>query len=170
MNLIFSADRNWGIGKGNALLFRTPGDMTFFKQMTMGRVVVMGRRTLDSLPSGKPLPKRTNIVLTRDVDFSRPSVIVCTSLDALFALLSDYTDEDIFIIGGEQIYRQLLPYAATAYVTRWDAAADADSFVPNLDELDGWQLDEYSDPISEKDVTYRFCTYRQAKPLPWRRA
>lgn len=164
MNLIFSADRNWGIGKENGLLFRVPGDMAFFKQKTLGKTVVMGRATLDSLPGGKPLPGRDNIVLTRDETFAREGVAVCRSLKDLFGLLAVLRDEDVFIIGGEQIYRQLMPYCARAYITRWDAAAEADAFVPDFDTESGWQLAEQSEWVEEKGVRYRFCTYLQEHP------
>lgn len=170
MNLIFSADKRWGIGKDNRLLFHTPGDMAFFKRMTLERVVVMGRRTLESLPGGKPLPKRANVVLTRDEHFAVPGVTVCHSLEMLFSHLAAFGDEEIFIMGGEQLYRQLLPYASVAYVTRWDARADADSFVPDLEQHPGWHCTDCSDPITEQGITYRFCTYRQDCPQPWRQA
>lgn len=165
---IFSADNNWGIGKGNNLLFRVPGDMAFFRGATSGKVVVMGRKTLDSLPGGNPLPQRTNIVLTRDRYYAREDVAVCNGLEDLFARLARYADEDIFIIGGEQIFRQLLPYSVRALVTRWHAEADADAFVPNLDAEPGWRLSERSEDVSEKGVAYHFATYVNAAPKSWR--
>lgn len=169
MNMIFSADQAWGIGKNNALLFRVPGDMRYFRQMTTGKVVVMGRKTLQSLPGAKPLPDRQNVVLTQDADFSTEGVTVCHSLLALFAQLEPYTDDNIMIIGGEQVYRQLMPYCSHAYITRWQATAEADSFVPDFDAAHGWSLTEQSKTQEEKGVAYRFCTYTQQTPKPWRK-
>lgn len=168
MNLILSADRQWGIGRENRLLFRIPGDMAFFRRMTAGKVVVMGRKTLDSLPGGRPLPDRENIVLTRDAGFRREGVGVCRSLPALFARLAAFGDDDLFVIGGEQVYRLLLPYCRRAYVTRWDAVAEADAFMPDLDKQGGWRLAERSETHSEMGVDYRFCTYEQERPKNWR--
>lgn len=169
MNLIFSADNNWGIGRENDLLFRTPGDMAFFRKMTTGKVVVMGRKTLESLPGGKPLPNRTSIVLTRDPSFACEGAAVCRSPEELFAALSAYGDEDIFVIGGAEVYRLLTPYCGRAYVTRWDACAEADCAVPSLDAAPGWRLDERSPVQCEKGVSYCFCTYVQEHPQDWRK-
>lgn len=170
MNLIFSADRAWGIGKSGALLFRVPGDMKYFRRMTTGRVVVMGRKTLETLPGGAPLPERDNVILTRDHAFTCKGAAVCRSLEELFAHLARYADDDIMVIGGEQIYRQLMPYAGRAFVTRWQETAEADSFVPDFDAAPGWRLAAQSEPQEEKGVRYRFCTYEQATPSSWRPA
>lgn len=168
MNLIFSADPDWGIGRENNLLFRVPGDMKYFRSMTTGKVVVMGRKTLESLPGSKPLPDRANVVLTRDAAFSPKGAVACRSLGGLFEHLAQYGDSDIMVIGGEQIYRQLMPYAARAFVTRWQQSAAADSFVPNFDTAPGWELCEQSALQEEKGIRYRFCTYAQPNPTPWR--
>lgn len=169
MTLIFSADRNWGIGRENRLLFRTKGDMAFFRRTTENNAVVMGRKTLESFPGSAPLPNRDNIVLSRNYNLGAGLVSVCKSLPELFALLRRYRDDQIFIIGGAQIYRQMMPYCEKALVTRWDAVAeDADSFAPNLDEAPDWTLGEQSDPITEDGLTYRFCTYVQQNPGRWR--
>ena len=122
MNLIVNADKNWGIGRENQLLVHIPNDMKMFRQTTTGKVVVMGRKTLESFPNGMPLPKRTNIVMTTDQDYDGRGAIVVHSEEELFEELKKYADEDIFIIGGESIYRMMLPYCDTAYVTRLDYA------------------------------------------------
>lgn len=168
MNLIFSADRSWGIGRDNRLLFRVPGDMRFFRETTLGKAVVMGRKTLDSLPGGRPLPDRDNLVVTRDPAFRREGIAACRSLEELFQALRAYREEDIFVIGGEQLYRQLAPYSGKALVTRWEADAGADAFAPNLDADTGWRLVHASEPVTEQNITYRFCTYVQSQPIPWR--
>lgn len=168
MNLIFSADRSWGIGRDNRLLFRAKGDMAFFRETTTGKVVVMGRKTLESLPGSKPLPNRENIVLTRNSGFASEGVAVCTSLPALFARLSGYKDEDVFIIGGQEVYHQLMPYCKRALVTKFDAMAEADSFVPDFDQAPGWQLTEQSPVQTQDALSYTFCTYTQDHPKAWR--
>ena len=168
MNLIFSADRNWGIGRDNQLLFRVKEDMAFFRAMTTGKVVVMGRKTLASLPGAKPLPHRDNIVLTRNSSFEQPGVAACASLPDLFALLSGCSDDNIFVIGGQEIYTQLMPYCGLAYITRFDAVGDADSFVPNFDADANWQLTRKSQVRTQGDLCYTFCTYTQQNPKAWR--
>lgn len=166
MNLIFSADENWGIGRDGQLLFRTKGDMAFFRKTTTGKVVVMGRKTLESLPGGRPLPGRENVVLTRDAGFKVEGAAVCNSLESLFAHLEGRQSDEVFVIGGAEIYRLLMPYCAKAYVTRWDAETEADSFVPDFDHSDGWRLEEQSPPQTEDGITCRSCLYLQDSPLP----
>ena len=136
MNLIVNADKNWGIGKNNELLVHIPNDMKMFRQMTTGKVVVMGRKTLESFPNGMPLPKRTNIVLTHDKDYDAKGAIV--------------------VIGGESIYRMMLPYCDKAYVTRTDFAYDADTYFPNLDEMPEWKLVKESEEETYFDIEYQF--------------
>lgn len=137
MNLIVAADNHWGIGKDGRLLLRIPSDMKFFRQKTIGNVVLMGRKTLDSLPGGKPLPDRLNLVLTRDKSFAREGVIVCHSVAEAVETAESFGKE-IYVIGGGSIYEQLLPYCERAIVTRIDAVFDADTFLPDLDESDDW--------------------------------
>ena len=110
MNLIVAVDKNWAIGKSNKLLVSIPADMKFFRETTMGNVVVMGRKTLESFPGGQPLKKRTNIVLTKDKNYKVKDAIVVNSIEELLEELKKYNSESIYVIGGESIYRQLLPY------------------------------------------------------------
>ena len=161
MNLIVNADKNWGIGKNNELLVHIPNDMKMFRQMTTGKVVVMGRKTLESFPNGMPLPKRTNIVLTHDKDYDAKGAIVVGSKEELLDELEEYKDEDIFIIGGESIYRMMLPYCDTAYVTRTDFAYDADTYFPDLDEMPEWKLVKESEEETYFDIEYQFLVYRK---------
>lgn len=162
MNLIVNADKNWGIGKNNELLVQIPNDMKMFRSTTIGNVVVMGRKTLESFPNGKPLPKRTNIVLTKNKNFAAKGAIVVHSKEELLEELKKYPEEDIFVIGGESIYRMLLPYCTTAYVTRTDYAYDADTYFPNLDELPEWKLVEESEEETYFDIEYRFTKYEKS--------
>ena len=162
MNLIVNADKNWGIGKNNELLVQIPNDMKMFRSTTIGNVVVMGRKTLESFPNGKPLPKMTNIVLTKNKNYAAKGAIVVHSKEELLEELKKYPEEDIFVIGGESIYRMLLPYCTTAYVTRTDYAYDADTYFPNLDELPEWKLVEESEEETYFDIEYRFTKYEKS--------
>ena len=161
MNLIVNADKNWGIGRENQLLVHIPNDMKMFRQTTTGKVVVMGRKTLERFPNGMPLPKRTNIVLTTDQDYDGRGAIVVHSEDELFEELKQYADEDIFIIGGESIYRMMLPYCDTAYVTRLDYAYDADTYFPDLDARKEWEIVKESEEQTYFDLEYVFLKYQR---------
>ncbi len=160
MKAIVAVDRNWAIGKDNALLAHLPGDLKYFKEKTLGKVVVMGRQTLESFPGGKPLPGRENIVLTTKDDY--PAVCeICCSKDQLFQCLEGCNPDNIFIIGGEQIYREFLPYCDRVYVTKIDEAFEADKHFPNLDEDTQWELVKSGDPVMEKGLSYCFLEYKR---------
>lgn len=161
MRAIFHADREWGIGKGNDLMFRLPLDMKFFRETTAGKVVVMGLNTLRSFPGGKPLKGRTNIVLCPD-DVEE-DVITVHSLDELLAQVKQYPADDVFVIGGASVYRALLPYCSEVLVTKVDADGNADVFVPDLDHTPGYVLISESAPIEDNGYTIRFCTYRNER-------
>lgn len=158
MKAIVAVDRNWAIGKDNSLLAHLPGDLKYFKEKTVGKTVAMGRQTLESFPGGKPLPDRTNIVLTTKEDYPATCEICC-STEELFQCLEGYDPEDVFIIGGEQVYREFLPYCDKVYVTKIHAVFPADKYFPNLDEDPEWQLVYESEPVTEKGLTYRFTEY-----------
>ncbi len=161
MNIIVNADKNWAIGKNGGLLFRLKQDMKFFKAHTIDNIVVMGRKTLQSLPGGKPLPGRTNIVLSANPDFACDGAIVCNNGGELAELLKD-TTRDIYIIGGESLYRDLLPFCDTAYVTRVDAEADSpDAFMVDLDNAPGWRIASVSDEMEEDGIKFKFITYKK---------
>lgn len=161
MNLIVAVDKNWGIGKNNDLLVRIPADQKFFRETTMGKVVVMGRKTLESFPGQVPLKGRTNIVLTHDENYDGHGAIVVNSMDELKEELKKYDDEDIFVIGGEKIYRQMLDMCKIAHVTKIDYAYDADAYFPNLDELDEWELVADSEEQTYFNVIYHFNMYKR---------
>ena len=109
MNLIVAADKNWGIGKDNKLLVSIPSDMKFFRQETMGKVVVMGRKTLESFPNGLPLKNRTNVVLTSDKNYQVKDAVIVHSIDEVLEELKKYDDDEIYVIGGGKVYEELLP-------------------------------------------------------------
>lgn len=159
MNLIVAVDKNWAIGKNNKLLVSIPDDMKFFRETTTGKVVVMGRKTLESFPSGKPLKNRVNIVLTRDENYEVKDAIMVHSKDELMEELKKYNTDDIFVIGGESIYRMLLDDCSRAFVTYVDYAYDADTYFPNLDEDDSWKLAEESEEQTYYDIEFYFRTY-----------
>ena len=159
MNLIVAVDKNWAIGKDNKLLVSIPDDMKFFRETTSGKVVVMGRKTLESFPNGKPLKNRVNIVLTRDENYQVKDAIVVHSKEELDKELAKYNSDDIFVIGGESIYRMLLDDCSTAFVTYIDYAYDADTFFPNLDEKPEWNLAEESEEQTYYDIEFYFRTY-----------
>jgi len=161
MNIIVAADRNWGIGNKNSLLVQIPRDQKMFREMTTGKVVVMGRKTLESLPQKQPLQNRTNIVLSRDNEYKVKGATVVNSIDALLQELKQYNEEDIFIIGGESIYKQMLPYCKVAHVTKIDFEYEADTHFPNLDELKEWKLVADSDEQTYFDLEYVFMRYEK---------
>lgn len=161
MNLIVAVDKNWAIGCGNRLLVSIPADMKFFRQTTSGKVVAMGRKTLESFPGGQPLKNRVNIVLTKDADYKVKDAVVVNSLEAMVEELKKYEAEDIFVIGGESVYRQLLPYCTTAYVTKIDHAYAADTYFPNLDEMDDWELTGVTEEQTYFDLEYVFAKYER---------
>ena len=159
MNLIVNADKNWGIGKNNELLVHIPNDMKMFRQMTTGKVVVMGRKTLESFPNGLPLKNRVNIVLTKNQNYQVKGAIIVHSVEEVLEELKKYDSEDVYVIGGEQIYRQMLPYCDTAHMTKIDHAYEADAYFPNLDEMPEWKLVKESEEETYFDIEYQFVVY-----------
>lgn len=163
MNLIAAVDVNWAIGYKNKLLVSIPDDMKFFRQTTTGKVVVMGRKTLESFPNGQPLKNRVNIVLTSDKNYKVMDAIVVHDLDELHKELEQYNSEDVYVIGGESIYRQLLDECNVAHITKIDYAYDADAYFPNLDEKEEWQITEDSDEQTYFDLEYYFLKYERIR-------
>ena len=163
MNLIAAVDQNWAIGNKNKLLVRIPDDQKFFRETTTGKVVVMGRKTLESFPNGLPLKNRTNIVLTHDKNYQVKDAIVLHSLEELHTELQKYPSEDIYVIGGETIYRQLLDECDVAHITKIDYAYDADAYFPNLDERPEWKITADSEEQTYFDLEYYFYKYERIK-------
>lgn len=164
MKLIVAADKNWAIGRQQELLVRIPADMKFFREQTTGKVVVMGRKTLESFPGKSPLPKRKNIVLTGQKDYEKKETILVHSRQELIEELKQYDSDEIYIIGGESIYKMMLPYCDTAYVTKLDYRYDADTWMPNLDEEEGWTLESVGEEETYFDLIYHFTVYKNKKP------
>ena len=161
MNIIVAADKNWAIGKDNKLLVSIPADMKMFREETSGKVVVMGRKTLESFPNGLPLKNRTNIVITKNKDYAAKGAIVVHSIEEALEEIKAYPEEQIYIIGGEQIYRQFLPYCDRAYITKIDYHYEADTHFPNLDEDPEWEMTHISDEQTYYDLEYYFTIYQK---------
>ena len=163
MKAIAAADKNWGIGYKNRLLVSIPSDMKFFRQTTTGKVVVMGRKTLESFPNGMPLKNRTNIVLTSNRNYQVKDAVLVHSEEELLEELKKYNSEDIYVIGGESIYRMLLPYCDMALVTKIDHAFQADAYFPDLDAMDDWEMTEESEEQTCFDLEFCFTKYARKK-------
>lgn len=161
MNLIFSADKNWAIGYKNNLLVRIPDDMKQFREKTTGNVIIMGRKTLESFPNSNPLKDRVNIVITGREDYEAGDAIIVHSIEEALAEAEKYEDKDIYVIGGGSIYKEMLPYCDTAYVTYIDHAYAADTFVPNLDASEEWYLSDESEENTYFDLEYYYRTYKR---------
>lgn len=157
MKTIVVVDKNWGIGKKNDLLFRLKKDMAFFRQTTTGKVIVMGANTFLSFPNGA-LPNRVNIVLD-DKGRKFDGTTTVASLDELASLLQDFDTDDVYVVGGAGVYKQLLSWCDTAYVTKVDADGGAEVFFPDLDEMPNWQLADMSQPVEDNGYMLSFCTY-----------
>lgn len=163
MNVIVGVDSNWAIGNKNQLLVSIPNDMKHFREETTGKVVVLGRKTLATFPQGLPLKNRTNIILTTDKSFQVKDAIVVHSIEELLEELKKYNEEDIYIIGGESVYRQMLPYCKVAHVTKNDQSYEADTYFPNLDADEEWQLVADSEEQTYFDIAYQFLKYERVK-------
>lgn len=162
MNLIAAVDADYGLGRGNKLLVHLPKDLHFFKEQTTGKVLVLGRKTLESFKGGKPLPNRTHIVLSRNPAYAPEGVAVVHSLEELLAAVAAYPAEDVFVAGGGDIYQQLLPYCDTLYLTRIDRRFEADTRLMGLEELEAdFRLEWESGAQEEKGITYHWQIWKR---------
>ena len=163
MNLIVAVDSTWGIGKDGRLLFRIREDMKRFRRLTVGKTIVFGRKTMETFPNGHPLPDRKNIVMSRSSWVPPGAIQTCRSTEELFQATRSIPSEEVFIIGGESIYRQLLRYCEFAYVTRVEGAFDADAFFPDLDADNDWQITDPGELLHDGSLSYRWVTYRHLR-------
>ncbi len=161
MNLIVAVDKNWAIGNNGDLLVRIPADHKAFRQETTGKVVVLGRKTLETFPQGLPLKNRTNIILSSSRTFLVKDAVVVHDLEELLEELRQYDTKDVYVIGGESVYQQLLPYCDVAHVTKIDHTYSADSYFPNLDQMPKWKVTAQSDEQTYFDITYHFIKYER---------
>lgn len=161
MNCIVHVDRKNGIGLGGALPVRIPEDLKRFRALTLGKVLIVGRKTLATFPDGKPLPRRRHIVLSRTQGYDVPGATVCHSVASVLDAVRDVLPEDVFVVGGQQIYEAFLPYCQTAYLTRVDHAFEADRFFPDLSRLPGWRLAGRSETFEHEGLPYWYETYER---------
>lgn len=161
MNLIVAVDRNWGIGRNNDLLAHLPGDMQYFKEHTIDGVVVMGRKTLESMPKKRGLPKRINYVLTGNHDFQAERCIVVNDEETLFKELEQYPADSVFLIGGASMYNRYYKRCDKLFITKIDADLNADVFITNIDEDLDYHVVSESEPVTENGLTYRFLVYEK---------
>ena len=160
MRLIVAVDKNWGIGKNNDLLVSIPSDKKFFRQETTGKVVVMGRKTLESFPGGLPLKNRTNVVLTRNAGYRAKDTVIVHDIPELLEELKKYPSDAVYVVGGGTVYEELLPYCDEAYVTKIDFAYEADTYFPNLDQMPEWEMVEESEQ-TYFDLEFTFTRYER---------
>ena len=161
MNMIVAADEQWAIGNKGELLVTIPADHKFFRQETSGKVVVYGRKTLHTFPQGLPLSGRTNIILSGDPSYKVKGACVVHSLKELFEELKNYSEEEVYIVGGESVYRQLLPCCSVVHVTKIHHNYAADAYFPDLDRMPEWRIEADSDEQTYFDITYHFLKYQR---------
>ena len=164
MKLIAAVSSEWGIGYNNDLLFHIPEDMKFFRSKTKDNVIITGRKTLESFPGGKPLKNRINIVLTNNKSYKVEDAVTVNTVSELFNRLDTISGKEIFVCGGEQIYKLLLPYCDTAFITKIEAHKLCDKFFPNLDNEPCWRLTNKSERHSDNGLDFTFLTYTNSCP------
>ena len=158
MKAIVAVDKNWGIGKNNDLLFSIPEDMKFFRSTTLNKVVVMGGNTLRSFPNGNPLKNRVNIVLSTKIQ--RDDCTVVRSYEELFEEIKKYPSDEVFVIGGASVYKEMLPFMDEILVTKVEADGNADVFFENLDKLDNFKVIFEGEEMESNGYKFRFTTYK----------
>lgn len=160
MKCIAAVDNNWAIGNKGGLLVSIPNDQKMFRSETEGKVVVLGRKTLETFPNGRPLPKRTNIILTHDMNFSAGDALIVHQDEELFSLIKQYDSDDVYIIGGDSVYKRYCKYCDTAIITKIGQNYEADAYFPNLDTDPDWELVSESEEMTYFSVEYTFRRYR----------
>lgn len=163
MRAIAAVDRNWAIGSKGQLLVSIPADQRFFRGETTGKTVVLGRKTMDTFPGGRPLKNRRNIILTRDPGYSIADAETVSGIEELLERVKDVAPDDVYVIGGQSVYEQLLPYCDEAYITKIDYSYQADAYFPDLDSDPEWECVSVSEEETYWDLEYRFCVYRRRK-------
>lgn len=161
LKAIANVDKNWGIGAENDLLFHIPDDMKFFRKTTLNKVVIMGRKTLETLPNSKPFKDRKNIILTRDKNFSMEDCTVFNDTSELLEHIKQYDKDEVFVVGGGEIYSLLLPFCDTAIITKTLSEKNATAFFPNIDTNTEWTLSQQSDEHEYEGIKFKFCIYKR---------
>lgn len=163
MNMIVAVDNNWAIGNKGSLLVRIPNDHKMFRQETHGKVVVLGRKTLETFPQGKPFPGSKNIILSTNINYRVKDADVVHNLEELLEELKKYNDDDVYVIGGESVYRMMLPYCDVIHVTKIDHDYEADAYFPNLDMLKEWEITAEGEEQTYFDIAYEFVKYERRR-------
>lgn len=161
--MIFAVDESWNIGYDGDMLFKISKDLQRFRSLTETNIIIMGRKTFESLPDQKALPNRINIVITRDAEYRAEDILVVTSIDELFLLLEVINPDNKmvnFVIGGGNIAHQLLQYCNYAYITKVLRSFDAtDTLIPNLDEDQDWIVVKETEYYMQDDLMYNYVDY-----------
>ena len=169
LKMILACDREWGIGVNGDLLARIPADLKFFREKTLGGMIVVGRKTADSFPGGRALDGRINVMIST-TEASREGFIIIRSPEELFELLENRVHEGnpisfdsnkIYVAGGGKIYSLLLPYVSTIILTKIEAILGADTFFVDLDKDPQFEMVSESAPITENNLTYKWCEYNR---------
>lgn len=165
MILIFAVDENWNIGYDGDMLYKISEDLKRFRMLTTDNIIIMGRRTFESLPDRRALPDRINIVVTSDKTYKADDVYIVHSIDQLFSLLKEINPNDEmknYMIGGGNLARQLMENCNKAYITKLFKSFDkADTFIPNLDLDDRWKIVKESDVYRQEDIYFRYVDYER---------
>lgn len=163
MNLILVADEKWNIGNKGDLLCHLSGDLKYFKKVTEGKTVVMGRKTLESLPKGKPLPNRENIVLTGNLDYKKDGAVIVNSEKELFDLIKNMPSDNVFLIGGGELYNRYYKLCKKCYITKIYSTFEADTKMANLDEDNDFISKPVSEILEENGIKYQMFEYENIK-------
>ena len=161
MYAIVAISKNWGIGKDNALLFSIPEDMKLFRETTSGKTIIMGRNTLESFPNGAPLKNRRNIVISANEDYKVEGAEIVHSPAEAVELTMELPSDEVYVIGGSEVYRAMLPFCEKAIITKVYKKVDADRFFPELDSMQDWKLAEEGEMKEHEGLRYRFCVYER---------
>lgn len=163
MKMIAAVDENWALGLKGSLLVRIPADHRMFRQETLGKVVVYGRKTLETFPGQQVLDQRENIVLSSNPAYTVKGARMARSLEDLLEILKEYPTDDVYIIGGASVYQMMLPYADLCHITKIDRAYEADCYFPNLDKDPEWHITADSEEQTYFDISYHFLQYERIK-------
>lgn len=159
MIAIVNVSPDWGIGKDGRLLVAVKDDLRRFRRLTEGKTVIYGRKTLSTFPNAKPLQNRRNLILSGRRGYEVVGAEVCRGLAEVLEKVKDTPADEVFVIGGASVYRQLLPYCERAYVTKTFIDVPADSFFPDLDAMPNWEQTAASDVREENGITYQYIDY-----------
>ena len=163
LSIIVAKAKNNIIGKDNSMLWKLPDDLKRFKEKTTGHTIIMGRKTFESLKEKSPLYGRKNIVLTTNKSYDAKGAVVCASVEEVLDAVKDYDDNDIYVIGGGEIYKEFLPYCDVAHITKIDYKYDADTYLENLDKNSEWHITANSEEKTYFDIVYEFVKYEKKK-------